>query len=199
MSKKATPAQIAEIVSMLAKGDYDRDFAQALIGKRVMITPHTVAPITKYTAIVEYRQPTYVELCKRFDWVEVAYNSATFERKDVCKDVPSETREVEFELVRFYEESSEGCDPMHLDEIIIELGDRGLRPALYEELLAFGAQYPELQKQFRICAPGSWLDNGRDDYKSPVLSSGEGDSRGLDYTWLDEFEDYSIHFLAVRK
>ncbi len=44
---------------------------------------------------------------------------------------------------------------IYLEEAISELGKANKRPANIEELLAFGAQYPEIQRQFPVLAIGS--------------------------------------------
>jgi len=51
---------------------------------------------------------------------------------------------------------------MKTDDVLVELNKQGLRPAELPELLALGAQYPELQRRFPIVALGSvWQDPDR--------------------------------------
>jgi hypothetical protein len=88
--------------------------------------------------------------------------------------------------------------------VIAELDKRGLRPATIEELLAFGAKYPEFQREFLIVALGSygWV-HPRGDRRVPGLH-GTGGRRNLDLHWerpqdpLNMWGD-SCRFLAVSK
>ncbi len=83
------------------------------------------------------------------------------------------------------------------DEVIRELDKRGFRPATIEELLAFGAKYPEMQIQFPIVALGSlWRHLGHRDV--PYLW---GASRGhdLNLDWFENGWEGHYRFLAVRK
>ncbi len=49
---------------------------------------------------------------------------------------------------------------MTSEEVIRELDKQGKRPATIEELLAFGAQHPEIQRQFPVVALGSSAEVG---------------------------------------
>jgi len=47
------------------------------------------------------------------------------------------------------------------DEVEAELDKHGLRPATLAELLAFGAKYPDVQREFPVIASGSvWRGRG---------------------------------------
>lgn len=76
------------------------------------------------------------------------------------------------------------------------LDKMGLRPAGIDELLAFGAQYPEIQRQFTVVALGSELRI--DNYPhNPVLSHIDNKriaSFSVFGTWTDHHR-----FLAFRK
>lgn len=146
------------------------------------------APV--FRAFVQYVQPAYAILKQAFDWVYDGYKNAEFTAIEACKNVLREACEIEFELVHF------GKD-MSTDVILAELDKRGLRPALYEELLAFAAKYPELQKQFPIVALGSVCRNDGDLF-SPYVSWG-GDERSLNFAWFDYGWGGVCRFLAVRK
>ena len=141
-------------------------------------------------ALVEYAQPTYAMLKQAFDWVYDGYKSAEFKSIDVCKDVSTEAREIKFELVHLGKDAN-------TDTALAELEKRELRPALYEELLAFAVEYPELQKQFPIVALGSVCRNDGSLY-SPYVSWDDGE-RNLRFYWLgNDWHDH-YRFLAVRK
>lgn len=81
---------------------------------------------------------------------------------------------------------------------IKEMEKEGFRPAKIAELLTFGEQYPETQRQFSIVALGSvWrdLDGSR---HVPVLYS-YGSPRKLDLHWFENDWYANYRFLAVRK
>jgi hypothetical protein len=192
--KLANRHQVAEIVAMLAKGDIEFDLAQAIIEKKVGVTEKsrklTPTNALEYSALVEYRQPSYDELKKAFDWVYDGYKNAEFKQIDVCKDVSTETREIEFELVHLNKDAS-------TDTVLAELDKRELRPALYEELLAFAAKYPEFQKQFPIGALGSVCRY--DDYLCSPCVSWYDEKRYLSFHWIAHGWLAFFRFLAMRK
>ncbi len=87
---------------------------------------------------------------------------------------------------------------MTSDEVLDELDKQGLRSATIEELLAFGADHPELQRQFPIIALGSvWVDPGGGRCVPVLWSFGRRRSVGLSwlgYEWLSRYR-----FAAVSK
>ena len=99
--------------------------------------------------------------------------------------------EVKLELVHFDRAVS-------TDEALEELDKQGLRPAKIEELLAFGAAYPEIQHEFPVICLGSvWSD--RDDGRSVPDLGRRGSRRRLYLDWVAlDWPDY-CRFLAVRK
>lgn len=100
-------------------------------------------------------------------------------------------REVELELVHLNREASTAY-------VLEELERRGLRPAKIAELLALGANHPELQKQFPIIAFGSvWRDPSGLHYL-PFLR-GRSDERDLDLYDYDFHWPFKCRFLAVRE
>ncbi|MCE9586543.1 hypothetical protein K8R04_04490 [Candidatus Uhrbacteria bacterium] len=143
-----------------------------------------------FRALVEYAQPAYAFLEQAFDWVYDGYKSAKFTPIDVCKDVSTESREIEFELVHLNKGVS-------TDKALAELDKQVLRPALYEELLAFAVKYPELQKQFPIVALGSVYRV--DGYLCSPYVLWDGSERRLHFSWFDGDWSDSCRFLAVRK
>jgi len=143
-----------------------------------------------YRAEVIYVQPSYADLKKAFDWVYDGYKSTEFKPIDVCKDVSTETREIEFELVHLNKNAT-------TETALAELEKRELRPALYEELLAFAAKYPDLQKQFPIAALGSVCRYDGSLYSPYVLWYDGG--RDLYFDWFGHDWHDRCRFLAVRK
>jgi hypothetical protein len=85
-------------------------------------------------------------------------------------------------------------------QVIAYLASHGLLAALIEHLLAFGATYPELQRQFLIIALGSSfvVDDGDRNY--PCLNCDDGERR-LNLRWNDDDRhwDETCRFLAVGK
>ncbi len=121
----------------------------------------------------------------RYDWVSSDITEKHFPL------VGSGTRETITELVRFNKD-------MGSDDVLRELDRRGLRPATIEELLAFGARYPELQRQFPIVALGSIWRHDLDRRYVPCLWGGS-DERSLCLNWFEFGWRDDYRFLAVRK
>ncbi|KKR48343.1 MAG: hypothetical protein UT86_C0007G0022, partial [Candidatus Magasanikbacteria bacterium GW2011_GWC2_40_17] len=84
------------------------------------------------------------------------------------------------------------------DEVLAEMDRHGLRPALYEELLAFGAKYPDEQRQFPIIALGSVWRGFGGRLRVAYLSRG-GSERSLSLYWFGGDWNGFCRFLAVRK
>ena len=98
---------------------------------------------------------------------------------------------LEIVLVRFDQRmSSEG--------VVRELEDEGLRPAELPELLAFGAAYPDVQRQFSVVGLGSvWQD--RRGYRNVPCLYAASEGRYLDLHWWDDgWYSYS-RFAALHK
>jgi hypothetical protein len=202
--KKATIGQLADIMRLFANGDYNREFAQALIEKRIEIldkpceqtsSPYRGGPSSESSELraeIIHIQPSYADLKKAFDWVYDGYKNAEFKAIDVCKDVSTENREIEFELVHLDKE-------MHTDAILAELDRLGFRPALYEELFGFAKQYPDEQRKYPIVALGS-VCLSDDHLRSPYVY-GDDSGRGLHMYPIDYPYPWhrSYRFLAVRK
>ena len=112
------------------------------------------------------------------------------------------------------------------DLAIQEMTERGLRPATMQELLAFAAAYPDVQKEFPIVALGSVVEDGRPlipggqayiEKVSPVLTTWDVrdhhkhyDARGVGLTSFNVHEyqrenfkkhenEWTDRFLAVRE
>ncbi|MDP2856155.1 MAG: hypothetical protein Q8N90_03525 [bacterium] len=87
---------------------------------------------------------------------------------------------------------------MNSDNIVQNMASRGLRPATLSELLAFGAAYPDKQRESPIVAFGSvWLRWSGREYVACLCGSDSG--RGLDLcVWYGVWDGH-FRFLAVRK
>lgn len=87
---------------------------------------------------------------------------------------------------------------MNSDNIVQDMASRGLRPATLLELLAFGAAYPDKQREFPIVAFGSvWLRWSGQEHVACLGS--DGSKRGLDLAVWDDGWSGNCRFLAVRK
>jgi len=86
------------------------------------------------------------------------------------------------------------------ENVIAEMDSAGYRPASIEVLLAIGASYPELQKQFPIIALGSrwWSPGGY--LQVPFLYCWDSGERYLGLCWwLDKYLGSDWRFVALRK
>lgn len=100
--------------------------------------------------------------------------------------------------------TSVNLEPVHLNKVVSSenvlayLDENGMRPAVVEELLAFGATYPEIQREFPIiCLGSSWVDS-LGDRSVPCLDR-YGSDRRLGLDWFDDGWGGCWRFLAVRK
>lgn len=86
---------------------------------------------------------------------------------------------------------------MTSDAVERELEAAGYRSATIAELLAFGAAFPEVQRQFPVVALGSVTRVFG--YRSVPYLSGRGAGRRLNLSWSGLDWDVVCRFLAVRK
>lgn len=140
-----------------------------------------------YPIIVDYGQ-TLSQMIKagNYVWTNSDIKSENFPIVETSK------AEVETVLVHLNKKVSTEHVLKHLDSL-------GLRPATIAELLAFGAKYPDVQRQFSVVALGSvWvLPNGN--RHVPYLCEG-GHERGLGLGWYDCIGWSGLcRFLAVSK
>lgn len=85
------------------------------------------------------------------------------------------------------------------DEASVEMDRQSYRPANFEELTAFGEQYPDEQRKYPIIALGSVFVGPGDHRASPFLYYGSDARRGLGLRWHDFDWGGSCRFLVVRK
>ena len=140
----------------------------------------------KFTFTVDYsRSLAEMIAAGRYDWTNSDINAANFPIKG------EGSVETEGELFHFNRN-------IGFDEAIREMDKDGYRPATIEELLAFGAKHPELQRQFPIIALGSvWQ---RSHGLRNVADLGRSDAeRDLYLRWIDGGWYDPCRFLAVRK
>jgi hypothetical protein len=79
------------------------------------------------------------------------------------------------------------------DEVLHRLDDLAVRSGRIEELLAFGAAYPQAQRQFPIVAVGAL-----DEYRRRPFLWGSPRVRHLDLRFDEKIWGGNIRFLTVR-
>ncbi len=102
---------------------------------------------TEFNLMIDYSQTLEQMIAAgRYDWPNSEIMAKRFFVKEVGKIF------LKAELVHFNRNISSGG-------VVFELRKMGKRPATIEELLAFGAQYPEIQREFPVVALGSsaWI------------------------------------------
>ncbi len=169
-----------------ARGLTDEDFrSNDLADKIVDLLADGRKTVNGFPVTVDCRQSLQAMIqAGRYDWVNSDITEKHF-------PVTRGSQDVSVELVHFDRE-------MTSDDVLAELDRRGLRPATLPELLAFGAKYPEKQREFPIVALASawrhWL-GGR---SVPFLSR-NAEERDLGLSWLDSRWGALYRFAAVRK
>lgn len=87
---------------------------------------------------------------------------------------------------------------MASEEVLARLDKDGYRPAELPEFLAFGATYPEVQRQFSVVGLGSaWKD--RKGYRNVPCLYEASEARYLDLHWWDDGWYSHSRFAAIRK
>jgi hypothetical protein len=146
-----------------------------------------------FSAPIVYVQLKFEELKRRFPaYVNLDYKGRRFYPIELCKDVSMESRVVAFEYVHMNRYAS-------TDEVLAEMDSKGLRPALYEELIGFAESYPDEQRKFAVVALGSEVDVYRDRRVAYLWHGDRGRSLCLRYFWCDLGWCDHYWFLAVRK
>ena len=144
-----------------------------------------------FSAPIVYVQPEFEELQRRFPgYVNPDYKGKRFDPIERCKAVSKENREVAFEYVHMDRDAS-------TDEVLAEMDRKGLRPALYEELLGFAEKYPDEQRKYPIVALGS--ETRVRARRSVACLWHDGNGRGLNLSWAGRDWYGLFRFLAVRK
>lgn len=144
-----------------------------------------------FSAPIAYVQPDFEELKRRFPArVSPDYKGKRFDPIERCKGVSTENREVAFEYVHMDHDAS-------IDEVLAEMDRKGLRPALYEELLGFAEKYPDEQRKYPIVALGSETNVSGGRFVACLWGVGLGRLFSLD--WIDRVWLADCRFLAVRK
>lgn len=187
MTTKEQSVDIDDLVERLLKTPLGDELDRIIDEKT-----REAAIASPFWAQIVYAAPAFDELKRRFpSYVGSEYDGIIFQPIEMCKDVSRETRAVGFEYVHM------GGRPS-TDEVLTEMDKRGLRPALYEELLCFEEKYPEEFNKYGIIALGSEAEiDGRRrivDLWRNDAGQGHLSLHDVDLRWTDSFR-----FLAVRK
>ena len=178
-----TTAQIAELLAQDKLGRVTRELLQAFLRNP---QSYVNGKPSEYLVTVNYGK-TLEEMVSagQYDWSRDNINSTNF-------PITGEgVVEVNLELVHLNKVVS-------TDEVMAYLEANGLRAVTLEELLAFGAKYPEIQREFPVIAIGSsWVGPGGD-RRVPYLGR-SGSERSLSLFWDDDDWRKICRFLAVRK
>jgi hypothetical protein len=191
MSPDLSLTLVASFLGRLAEkakqqGLTDADFrSDDLADKIVDLLADGRKPVNGFPITVDYRKSldAMVE-AGRYDWVDSDITEKHFPVKPGHADVSIEL--VHFDRV------------METDDVLAELDRRGLRPATLPELLAFGAKYPEKQREFPVVALASVWRNLHGGRYAPCLW-GFAEERSLSLRWLDGGWGARYRFAAVRK
>ncbi len=194
---------ITALVSAVRKqGGTDADIyrlatpeGESLIEKIAALIVRAGKPIEKlaencYKVLVGYGQTLQQMIANgKYDYANSDITSGNF--PITAPPTGGGKQEVVVELVHF------GRD-MASDAVLKEFEARGLRAATLPELLAFGATYPEKQREFPVVALGSVWQNRYGCRSVPYLI-GSGSGRGLGLYWDDFRWRVRYRFAAVRK
>ena len=147
----------------------------------------TIAADSTYPVSVNYDQ-TLKAMIKagKYDWTNDNIVQMNFPH-----DKSRGIEEITIELIKYDAD-------MESHDVITDLDSRGLRPATIEELCAFGASYPDVQRQFPMVALGSPWAYRYGNREVPVLIT-SGSARILDLDWWSNRWLAPYRFAAVRK
>ncbi len=177
---------ITDVLEAAKKGKLDtshRDDIREILGLERLVPKPT---ITSHTVTIDYSQSTEeMVLAGRYDSSNKNINSQNFPVRGEGK------KQIEVFEIHF------GRTMDSSEEVIAEMDKLGYKPAELPELLSFGKEKPELQRDHPIIALGSSAVLGGD---RSVPSLGEcASKRRLCLYFFDHDWNASCRFLAVRK
>jgi hypothetical protein len=178
-----TTDQIGELIAQGKSRRVTRELLQAFLQN-----PQSVnGKPNEYVVSVDYGKKLEDMIAVgQYDWKNGDINSKNFQVTGGEGVV-----ETKLELVHLNKVAS-------TKEVEAYLEENGFRPATLEELLAFGATYPDVQREFPIVARvSSWVN--RDGSRGVSYLSSYGSGRSLNLFWDDNRWREICRFLAVRK
>ena len=179
---EVTWEQFDELRAQMKSGRVTRELFQDFLGN-----PQSVkSQPSEYVVTVDYGK-TLKEMIAagQYDWENSDINSDNFQIEG------DGTVETKLELVHLNKDAS-------TKEVEAYFEKNGLRAATLEELLAFGAKFPEVQREFPVIALGSaWVSP---DGRRGVLYLDRGGSKRNIFLYWRERDWYGLcRFLAFRK
>lgn len=175
-------------IKKLCEGDTLAQFLPVLKGQaNIVTTKHIVGNANEvFQVVVDYSQTLSDMIASgHYDWVN----------SDITKEhfpiTGNGTVDLTPELIHFGKS-------MGTDNVLKDLDSRGLRPATLSELLAFGAKFPEKQREFPIIGLGSVWTFSDGHRRVPFLCEDVA-LRELSLYWDDGGWIGDGRFLAVRK
>ncbi len=203
---KVTFSQGIQIMQMLERGDYDREFAQALIEQRVIVRPPNTAyrgeqPVGVGSALPPHHYritvastetPTHAALNAAYDWVSDVWDESKYklELHESLREVAPPTGEVTVFVKKFDRDTGS-------EKAIQWADDHGYRLLFPWEREAFAKANPDLQRKFWIVDLGSFIILGGVRVV-PVLGGGDGERR-LGGRWFGGEWRAGGRFLFVSK
>ncbi|HOX21370.1 MAG TPA: hypothetical protein PKZ02_00100 [Candidatus Paceibacterota bacterium] len=181
---------VKEIVRQFCDGELTKEQGQLMIEHKNPF-PNRIMEMSKsvgdgFRVVVNYSKSLDQMIeSGNYDWVDSDISKKHFPIKD------QGTAELNMELVHYNKFMSS-------DDVIKDLDSRNLRPAILPELLAFGASYPDKQREFLIVALVSiWQDSHGFRHVAFLCSVGSKPRLALG-VWDSGWHDNAC-FLVVRK
>lgn len=143
--KRPTIEQLIYFYERIKTGHITEASLQSFLEKCDLFS--TTSPI--FRAKVVFKQPAYKKLQTRFFMVKVTCDKGNFQPAFGDLMISRETRTIAFQYLQVHRETTTNA-------VLTEMRrERGLRPAMYEELLAFDEAFPEELTKHQIIALGS--------------------------------------------
>lgn len=179
---------VKEIVRQFCDGELTKEQGQLIIERK---NPFGNQPVKSkgdsLRIVVDYSQSLSAMIAAgKYDWVD---DNITDEHSPI-----NSKGEVEL-----------NSEPVHYgkrmgsDDVVRDLESRGLRPATLPELLAFGASYPDKQREFPIVALGSVWPNFFSSPRDVACLDSPDFARVLRLDNAEGVWDGDYRFLAFRK
>lgn len=183
-----TVVQLGELIAQAKAGRVTRELLQVFLRNPQSVNGQpSKYTVTVYTVTVDYGKT-----------VEEMVSAGRYDRKNdniTTKNFPvngTGVVTVALELVHL------DLDKWASSEVVLaHLEANGMRPATLAELLAFGATYPGVQREFPVVCLDKWVDPDGGRY-APCLGW-NGSERSLFFGWFDYGWLGISRFLAVRK
>ncbi|MFZ2189513.1 MAG: hypothetical protein WA057_01435 [Candidatus Magasanikiibacteriota bacterium] len=180
-----TTEQLGELIAQGKTGRVTRELLQVFLQNPQSVNGQP----SKYTVSVDYgKSVKEMVAAGRYDWSNDDINDTNF------KVNGNGVVTIDLELVHLNKTASS-------EDVLSYFEQNGLRPATLAELLAFGATYPEIQREFPIVCvdkeTSSWVGPGG--YRNVPYLSRCVSGRGLGLCWFGGGWGGVCRFLAVRK